>query len=512
MRFRNGLLLTLLAGAMIYSLQVPLAGNAAPDVRMQMSVAIVLIAGIAFWVTKSMPTRKAAAIYIFMASAMILNARLRVRDYQDTSIDLFIMIQGLVFLSYLIMGSFLLFERPPKFKRPALIAVSILVFTAIASLINAPNFGYSAFSTVALLATLVFALYCAVRLAPVDIAVAIVLAALPMVILSLIVYLNPGQLNTHLWTYDPFVQARLIGIFNNPVALALASAMLILGTVTKAFFSGQRTRLWTIMAIVLVPIAIVCMVASISRGPAAGAIVALALGPLLAFRLFGRSTIPVFALVSALSLPLIYFAATEAFTADNLSFLARSGESREVATLTGRTTIWAMSFGIIAQKPFLGHGMGAPLVLLENIQIGTDFAVVEAHNLFLNTALMVGLPGALAVAWLLFFGIVRAYQKRSALALILLLFFAVSGITENFYFPNRPNWYSLIFYASLLSVAKASTPRIPQKVQKPSRRSGSTSGSGGSGGSGSSSGGGTSSRKVPRQRRPAAVNREPTRS
>jgi len=81
---------------------------------------------------------------------------------------------------------------------------------------------------------------------------------------------------------------------------------------------------------------------------------------------------------------------------------------------------------------------------------------------------MIGVPGALVLAWITLYGARQAYTKRNGYALIVLLFFIVTGITEDFAFPNRPGWQTLIFFATVLSVCRQRQGR--QSKQPDSRR------------------------------------------
>ncbi len=467
-RLGNAVAVAAMAGAMIFMLQGPLVENASPRVIHAMSMAMVLIAFLTFWATRYARPMKAATVYLVIIACTGLHMKFRVRDYLDTSVDFVIILQGMIYLGYCGLALFALLGRPFKFKRPAIISMGILAVLCLVSIVNAPDPQYSTATAVAMIATMVFAAHYATNVPSTDMAATLALATTPIIVLSFVVLVFPGLTGDSLWVYDAGPNTRLQGVANNPIGLALFSAQLIIGLLAKTVFNERREPVWILGACILVPMALVCLWFSGSRGPSVGLVAAVVLGGLLALRPFGRKTVPVFFVLFVLMLPLVYFTVTEAMTNDSLSVIARSGRAEEVATLTGRTNIWAYTLGLIPSHFFLGHGLGSPLQLFADIP--TDVSannIVEAHNILLHAALMIGVPGALILAWMMLHGAMQAYAKRNAFALLALIFFIVTGITENFAFSNRPGWHTLVFFAILLSVSR-------QKQGRPSRRSSAT--------------------------------------
>ena len=88
------------------------------------------------------------------------------------------------------------------------------------------------------------------------------------------------------------------------------------------------------------------------------------------------------------------------------------------ATLTGRTEIWAVLGGQIAERPLTGYGYGAYWEV-ENgpafwVRQQTAWPVPTAHNAWLETALAIGVPGTLFALVLVVTGLLRAAGRLFA--------------------------------------------------------------------------------------------------
>jgi len=86
---------------------------------------------------------------------------------------------------------------------------------------------------------------------------------------------------------------------------------------------------------------------------------------------------------------------------------------------TSRVEIWQTSLRLLAEHPLRGVGLGNFELaygdsMVPNLPLLADTLLIpeEAHNLFLNLAVEVGLVGAGAFAWLLVVGFLRAWQVR----------------------------------------------------------------------------------------------------
>jgi O-antigen ligase len=125
------------------------------------------------------------------------------------------------------------------------------------------------------------------------------------------------------------------------------------------------------------------------------------------------------------------------------------------STFTGRSEIWELALGAVAEKPIIGHGYAA---FWDNVRDretaqGSEWAVSAAHshNSYLDLAITLGLPGLLLVimvfvlAPLRNFQIAQASNHSRALAKLFLtvwLFGLYYGTTETFLLERQnPIWF-----------------------------------------------------------------------
>lgn len=85
------------------------------------------------------------------------------------------------------------------------------------------------------------------------------------------------------------------------------------------------------------------------------------------------------------------------------------------ATLTGRTEIWAVLTGQIADRPLTGYGYGAFWEVKDGpafwVRQETAWPVPTAHNAWLETALAIGVPGAAFAFMLVLSGLAIAARR-----------------------------------------------------------------------------------------------------
>lgn len=89
-------------------------------------------------------------------------------------------------------------------------------------------------------------------------------------------------------------------------------------------------------------------------------------------------------------------------------------ETQTLGGLAGRLEVWSRALSMIQDFPFTGIGMGTfkqvANILYPFFLAGPDADVPHAHNLYLQVAVDLGLPGL--VAWLALFGLVCAAAWR----------------------------------------------------------------------------------------------------
>jgi O-antigen ligase len=111
-----------------------------------------------------------------------------------------------------------------------------------------------------------------------------------------------------------------------------------------------------------------------------------------------------------------------------------------------RQQIWAAAYAAIAERPLLGHGYaldaGGEALAAYFADPGFKRVFRQAHNVVLNYALQMGIPGALALLWL-FAGLAHAFWRRrdapavagvaATCGLMLVSAFLLRNMTDDFF-------------------------------------------------------------------------------
>lgn len=137
---------------------------------------------------------------------------------------------------------------------------------------------------------------------------------------------------------------------------------------------------------------------------------------------------------------------------DLLELVARSGNSKEILTLSGRLVIWPYVIERIAEAPWLGHGHAAGMELFRGF---TPWKITHAHNAYLQALLYTGVVGfgLLALAVL---SQVRVFlASPEPVRDILMLNVLILGLTEQSMVGNMPGQGTLLWMLAAAMAANA---------------------------------------------------------
>jgi O-antigen ligase len=147
---------------------------------------------------------------------------------------------------------------------------------------------------------------------------------------------------------------------------------------------------------------------------------------------------------------------------------SRSGDTAELKTFTGRVDVWKYAWKKTLASPLFGYGYGTSrLVLQEDPNYPLQFQANHAHNLYLNTALTVGLPGALLLIVMILHLGLRNISLRCSVPSIALAFVITGSITESLLYGAMPRSHSIIWLVALFwSQMEASKDLLGRRVSK----------------------------------------------
>jgi len=155
------------------------------------------------------------------------------------------------------------------------------------------------------------------------------------------------------------------------------------------------------------------------------------------------------------------------------STVSRTGYSKEVTTLTGRTDIWAFAWSQIVQEPLLGYGHASskhifPLLYRQY----WGWTTTHAHNMWIQVWFTAGLVGVVLLVgvFLAQFRYWLATRDQGSLALLTFVF--VIGLAEAGHIAGAPSVLTALWAVWLTgrrpgTSSNESAPTLARSVPRP---------------------------------------------
>ncbi len=317
----------------------------------------------------------------------------------------------------------------------------LLVAGALSSAITSPSPKVAAFVAIAIGSYLLLSITCVVMFGFVQVLKDVLMALWCFVILSWLLYIFVPSLATfHEYLSIEETLPRFGGL-GHPNVL---SAILSLGMLLVLVLAREKHIAWR-WVIPCVLLFIVTIVAAKSRTPiiAFGAAFLCLMRPLIVHR---ATYLFVAACILSVTLAAIAIEATEGIdrTIDSLALsFTKTGTIDELTSATGRTEIWSRAIALIEKSPLTGYGGGL------SSQIMVEHSG-HAHNLFLETALLFGIPTMLLFSTLILISLTDCLRTKHLFIPEFLTFLLVLGLVESPLFGLVPDptmciWLSCVF-------------------------------------------------------------------
>jgi exopolysaccharide production protein ExoQ len=384
------------------------------------------------WLLRGAAHNSKPAIYatIFVA-IFIIDGTFRLRDFSDKSVDFQVIGKISVWFAILLISFIHVRRWLPQFLLPSNIPVLMflawLLFTATVSPIPA----YSAVAVFSICAYTVFSAYIFASFDRAEIFAVMVLALTAFCVVSIVVYFTVPELG-HFVTWVNglrHIGPRLSGIAgsaNNMGRLA-AFALVLIILYAREF---RRIHAW------FVPISSVILGASLIMTNSRGCM-AMVVGLWAAVYLLRWQRL--YLLVFGLSVLLLGAVVAIPAGDEVLKMLSRSGDINEVASMTGRSTIWQAIPGLVETRPWTGFGYASSIVVLPLYEREVGFLTTHAHNVALQLLLTTGWVGVGLFGLVVVTVGARLAYFADRTGLIMLAFVIINGITESSAFSTLAN-------------------------------------------------------------------------
>ncbi|MAK62235.1 MAG: polymerase [Ponticaulis sp.] len=346
-------------------------------------------------------------------------------------------------------------------KSPALVILSLLAFVSAAWSID-PSTSFR--RGIAILFTTFFGFYLASALSWKDL---LRLLGVVWLILALGNLIAGGLVPSFGVMYEIHVGAwRGLWFEKNAMGGNFARASFLFGFLVM--MDTERRKMWAFGLLA----SIMLVLLSTSKTSLLGLCLGMALLMLFLWMKQGRviSAVTVWFIVTAIaSVAFIFFVQPEIL----VQILGRD------LTLTGRTDIWEVLFGLIEDRPMLGYGYGAfwgeESVPANAVRRATEWPVPTAHNGLIEVLLALGWLGGglLLVDYLI--NLCRAVftlnsRTTSLFAVGSLLLFALFSISESIALQqNSLIWVSYVTIASKLALEASQRSRVVKPTAPRSR-------------------------------------------
>jgi O-antigen ligase len=174
--------------------------------------------------------------------------------------------------------------------------------------------------------------------------------------------------------------------------------------------------------------------------------------------------------LTATALLLIIFLSIDAFRLRYIYDLKTDLEGQRVKNelVESRMERWGVAAEIVQQAPILGHGSGAEHQLLqdkyyEKKMYGSFLNEFNAHNQYLYYLVCFGVAGLLLYLFVLYRGIVLAWQQKETVFATFMVLIAVVSVSENVLNLNKGVFF-FAFFLPLFIICSRAGKRQPGMV------------------------------------------------
>jgi O-antigen ligase len=135
-------------------------------------------------------------------------------------------------------------------------------------------------------------------------------------------------------------------------------------------------------------------------------------------------------------------------------YLLTAGDTSSTSS-NERLDLWGQTIDLIPDHALIGAGPG----LIETLAAPGAGGLFYAHNVFLDAAVELGLPGALALVAVLALGLLAAFRRGAALSFALIAAFVVAGLFDDVLYTPRNGLLLAVAFA--LIAGARHRPREP---------------------------------------------------
>ncbi len=418
--------------------------------------------GLAAWLVLAAACGSPTAIMIYFAALVFLiNAQFRVREAGDISGDWQSALKFLIWMGAGVIGAPHLPSARALLRRPGSALWLVYIAVALISSLYSPAAGYSFGCALALLCLFAFSFALVTRLSASQILWTVGLSLTLFNLIGWVVFFADPELGVSAAFTNSGIMMRMCGLAGQATNLGAICAL----GVGVMFVLWYEKRCGAVAALVLGGFAFLTLLKSDARTTEIATIIGIAL--VFASRsnklVIGASL----ACVSAVLLLQVFPSIPAALSAS----FSRSGDPTEIYTGNGRLQIWDFAWQQICLSPIFGYGYNSEKVVLgSHVGFSNGLMVDNAHNMYLQNLLSLGVVGTLPLVGLLGYLVFKCCTRPVPIVLYVLVAVLISSISDTDAIGTTPTLMTIMLFAVSIWPTPAAAPQDRPAAAAPRRR------------------------------------------
>lgn len=425
--------------AIFIGLLIPFLGFQSSSSVLVVFLALGLLTGFAAVVYHAAQGRKWALVLFMVLSVFLIDATFRRRELTDQSIDAQTILKLSIWCSAVVIAFFSTRRLDIELFRGDIKWLTLFSLLALGSATYSLTPAYTFGGGVAAISYCAIAVCAAAHLTRREILYSLLIGTSLVLIVSLGMFFVMGW---GMAALESGPAIRLGGITGTPNSLGRASSLVLL--VVGALVVGYRLPIYSWRCLIPIGLAVSCLILSDSRTPTVAVISAFG------FYLLRRRPAAGFAVAVAAGITTLMLFNLDVPWQELARSITRTGRVSEMTTLTGRTDIWHATWNAFLERPLLGYGYGSTKILLPEVYRGFwGFTVTQAHNMYLQTLVTMGVVGLILVLMALLRQLAGYITHPQPFSAFVFIYMITYGVTEAGPVATTPNILTFVWALSL---------------------------------------------------------------
>ena len=372
-------------------------------------------------------------LLLFMSDAVI-----RIRGYEDKSIDLQVVLKFTILILCFIVGLNSL--KYKKFYSLNYMVLSFLGLFVISSSYS-PNFSYSLYISFTYIAVFLFVFYCFMNLEFETIINVAVKAFFVFAVISLFLYVFIPNLGRFAyWSNDVFyVSNRMSGLAGSANNFA---RIMVVYFILLVFYKTFLLKFYSLKFLYFqMLLSLTCLLLTGSRTTIAALMVSVIISYYLHFKKQDKAYLFVGFSILIVGLYFLY---------PSVSMYLSRHDGTDLTTFTGRVFIWDVAIELVQNSFLFGYGTGSSVIIFPDYLQQIGFKASHAHNMYLQILLSVGFVGLVSFLFIILCSLKDLLKSKNYGMISILILILLVGFLESAAIALTANMFTIILFIGLI--------------------------------------------------------------